>query len=74
MSTTEPVQVFTPIGACALLGITRNGFYKRIEKYPLEPDYLINENQPCWTEETLRAWDKTIPSVGAPKNLEKLVK
>ena len=49
--------------AAEYLGIQRSAFQRRLRLYALEPDVMVGDRQ-GYTQDTLDAWDKTIPKRG----------
>ncbi|WP_085528354.1 hypothetical protein [Kocuria massiliensis] len=49
--------------AAEYLGIQRSAFQRRLRLYTLEPDVMVGDRQ-GYTQDTLDAWDKTIPKRG----------
>ena len=55
-------------------GLTREGFYHRLRRYPLSPDAMIGKNK-GWLPETIDAYSATIPGPGpAPRESDSTTK
>lgn len=56
-------RYLSAVQAAEHLGIQRSAFYDRLRTYPLSPDVMVGD-RPGYTQESLDAWDKTIPKRG----------
>lgn len=60
------LHTYSGTQAAEIVGITREGFYRIMKKYPLVPDVMHN-SAPGWTRESLLEWHAAIPSPGRRK-------